>query len=113
MAELTRDQILARKLGGGQPFNLPDGSGSVVLRGMTLDEGMSLNECETQAARNHLLLHYGFVSPALSVEDAAAWCANDSVGVLTSVANRISEMSGMQEGAGKSGPPSSGRRSRS
>lgn len=112
MAELTREQILARKLGGGTTFDLPDGSGSVVLRGLTMQEGVLLSEA-SGAARTHLMLHFGMVSPALTVEEAGQWAEQDSVGVLTDVADKINELSGMGEGAGKSGPPRPRRRPRS
>lgn len=109
---LTRAQILARKTGEGETFDLP-GGGTVVLRGLTRDEAMLVRaaaENSNQDADNEMI-SLGMVDPKLSVQDVATWARNDSAGVLVAVSAKISELSGMSEGAGKSRVPRTRRRS--
>lgn len=103
MGVLTREQILARKLAGAEPFDLPDGSGQVMLRGLTRNEALAVKDGETTADKDDIVVSLGMVEPALSIEDVAAWAAADDAGTLAAISNRISELSRMQEGAGKSG----------
>jgi hypothetical protein len=103
---LTREQILARKVTGKPvPHDLGDGD-TVMLRGLSRDEALEVQkkgQGGDLAGADNLLVHHGLVDPPLSVEDVAAWAAADSAGVLTGVSNHISEISGLSEGAGKSG----------
>ncbi len=106
---LTREEILGRKLGNVE-LELPDGSGTVVVRPLNREETIAVGrvaEDDTSdagtAARHDLITHLGLVDPALSLEDVQAWAANDVGGVVLAVATKIAEISGMVEGAGKSG----------
>lgn len=110
---LTRDQILARKVAGNTVKHQLD-DGYVIIRGLSRDEALevqNVGQAGDLAGADNLLLHYGLVDPALSLEDVAAWAGADSAGALTGVSNHISEISGLSEGAGKSRVPSPRKRS--
>jgi hypothetical protein len=106
---LTREEILGRKL-GHKTVELPDGSGTVVIRALSRNESLQVREAGpdqggTLAAADNLILHLGLVDPALSLEDVIAWTESDAAGVPSAVSYAIAEISGMVEGAGKSRVP--------
>ena len=102
---LTREQILSRKVAGNTE-EYPIGDDVVIIRGLTRDESLSMRkagEAGDLAAADNMLIHYGLVEPAMSVEDVAAWAVADSAGTLVDLSQAIARLSGMVEGAGKSG----------
>jgi hypothetical protein len=105
---LTREQILARKTVGRPPvkFTLPDGE-VILIRGMTHGESFQARTDDPDE-RYDYMIHFGLVEPKLSLEDARAWRQGDDAGVIESVCHRVMELSGLAEGAGKSGVPSAG-----
>jgi hypothetical protein len=108
MPALNREQILARKVAGHvHKHDLGDGD-TVIIRGLTRDESLEVrraNEAGDLADADNLVIHYGLVEPALSLEDVATWAAQDAAGDLTRLSNHIAEVSGLLEGAGKSRVP--------
>lgn len=109
---LTREQILARKIAGRtEDFTLPDGSGSVVIRGLTRNEALAVRALEDLTERDNLIISFGLVDPVLTPADVGLWGAQDDAGTLTHLSNRLAEISGLAEGAGKSGVPKTRRRS--
>jgi hypothetical protein len=107
MTALTREQILARKTTGRtpQPYVLPDGS-SIMVQGMTHGEAMA-SQVDDTGQRYDLMIHFG-TGKLLSPEDAQAWRDVEEVNVIEGVVAKIMELSGLGEGAGKSGVPSAG-----
>jgi hypothetical protein len=102
---LTRDEILARKTGKGK-CTLPDGS-EVEVRGLTRDEVYKTEKFDTdaddgRAARDNYIISTGMVNPKLSPEDVASMGANGNAGDITYILERISELSGLRQGADKS-----------
>jgi hypothetical protein len=112
---LTRDEILARKVHGNtEQFALGDGDGGyVVIRGLTRNEALQVREGKTTGDMDNLMISLGMVDPVMSPEDVAAWGEVGDAGTMIRLSNRISELSGMVEGAGKSGVPSARKRPRS
>lgn len=109
MTTLTRAEILARKIHGKtEPFEL-DG-GEVLIRGLTHSEALEVRDQDTTLLRMCVMISRGIVNPAMSVDDVRAWSDADEAGVLTRLSERISELSGMSEGAGKSRVPGTRRR---
>lgn len=99
---LTREQILARKTGRGKAV-LPDGS-EVAIRALTRNEVIAMQEdYETSADRDNYIVAMGMTEPKLSVEDVAAWAENADAGDLTAVSEAIARLSGLKQGADKSG----------
>lgn len=100
MATLTRDQLLARKL-GHETVQLEDGE--VIVRPLTRKESIMVRgvEGEDLEERDNLIISLGMVKPQLTPEDVAQWAANDTAGELASVSMAIARISGMLPGAGK------------
>lgn len=99
---LTREQLLARKVSGAVPLDLPD-SGTVMVRGLTRAEALAMQELATVEERDDYIIHKGLVEPALELEDVQAWTKTASAGDTTAISMKVAELSGMSEGAGKSG----------
>jgi hypothetical protein len=101
MGNLTREQILARKV-GQKVIELPDGSGTVTIRGLHRGEALAIGAMQDLLERDAFLTSAGLVDPAMSVDDVKAWGASDGTDVLEFVSREIGVLSAMVEGAGKS-----------
>jgi hypothetical protein len=103
---LTREEILARAT-GGELVTLPSG-GQVKVRGLSRDEAVGVQERDGTAARDNYVIATGMLDPVLSEEDVAHWGQIEgAAGDLVEVSRAIGRLSGMDEGAGKSGPTAS------
>lgn len=110
---LTREEILARKSAGKTKIHkLSDGSGEVEIRPLTRGETLELRDAETLAEKDNVLIHFGLVNPAMTIDEVREWAADESAGVLSDLSQAIGEISGMSEGAGKSGVPRAGAKRR-
>ena len=101
MANLTRDQILSRKVGKGTA-TLPDGT-TVSVRALTRDEVLASQDHSDVADRDNYIVSTGMTDPKLTADEVAAWAAEADAGDLVSVSDAIAELSGLKQGAGKSG----------
>jgi hypothetical protein len=101
MANLTRDEILARRTGRGSA-TLPDG-GTVAIRALTRDQIMEVqDQSRTLQERDTLMISLGMTDPVMTEEEVAEWAANAPAGDLTAVSEGIADLSGLRQGAGKS-----------
>jgi hypothetical protein len=101
MANLTRDEILARRTGRGSA-TLPDG-GTVAIRALTRDQIMEVqDQSRTLQERDTLMIALGMTDPVMTEEEVAEWAANAPAGDLTAVSEGIADLSGLRQGAGKS-----------
>lgn len=101
MAVLTREEILARKL-GRRAVDLPDGSGTVVVRALTRNEAIRVGDLKDDIdAKDNLMIHLGLVEPAMSLDDVAAWALADDAGTLSVISEAIAELSNMTKGSAK------------
>jgi hypothetical protein len=100
MGNLTRAQILARKLGKGTA-TLPDGS-TVAVRALTRDEVLASQDHHTLADQDSFIIATGMTDPKLTMEEVVQWAASAGAGDLTAVSDAIAELSGLKQGAGKS-----------
>jgi hypothetical protein len=103
---LTRDQILARKVGHGEITI--DGAGTVAIRALTMSEAVQVRALEGRADQTYLIISLGMTDPKLSFEDVEAWGTNDSAGTLNAISEGIAAVSGMTDGAGKDAYKSAG-----
>lgn len=110
MGNLTKEQILARKL-GRDVVELPDGSGTVEVRGLNRREALHVSSLDNPYDRDVFLVACGLVDPAMTEEEVKAWGDQDDTGTIEAVSLRIGELSRMVEGAGKSRVPRARRRS--
>jgi hypothetical protein len=98
---LTRDEILARKTGKGVA-TLPDGS-TVEVRALTRNEVLASQDQPTLAMKDNYIVACGMTNPKLTVDEVSQWAEAAGAGDLVAVSERIAELSGLKEGAGKSG----------
>lgn len=110
MANLTREQILARKTGRGKA-TLPDGS-TVGIRALTRDEVLQAQELDDVGDRDTFMVHLGMTDPQLSLDEVALWAASADAGDLVAISDAIAELSGLKPGAGKSGVSGAGEQPR-
>jgi hypothetical protein len=99
---LSRDEILARKVGKGK-VELPSG-GEVAIRAITRDEVYAAEEIDKEhgrAERDNFIVSKAMTDPVMSRQDVAEWGASGSAGDITAVLERVSELSGLSEGARK------------
>ena len=108
MANLTREQILARKTGKGTA-TLPDGS-TVAVRALTRDEVLEAQEGgRSTAERDNYIVATGMTDPKMTEEEVAAWAAGSDAGDLVAVSDKIAELSGLKPAAGKEATKSTSR----
>lgn len=107
---LTRDEILARKKTGRTTERFPIGDGEVIIRGLTRDEALQVRGAETLAEKDNVLISCGLVDPEMTPADVAEWAAEEDAGLLGALSQRIGELSGLVEGAGKSRVSRPGKR---
>ena len=100
MGNLTREQILARKL-GRDVVEIDDGE-TVEVRGLNRHESIAAGEIDDKTERDAFIISCGMVDPQMTVDEVIEWGKNDAGGVLEAVSLRIGELSRMVEGAGKS-----------
>jgi hypothetical protein len=112
MGNLTREAILARKL-GQRVVELPDGSGTVTVRALNRREALNVSDIDDVYERDAYMMSIGLVDPVMSVDDVKAWGEEDDTGTIEAVSRAIGELSRMVEGAGKSSVSRPRRRSRS
>jgi hypothetical protein len=103
MANLTRAEILARKV-GREIVPLPDGS-TVEIRGVTHAEVSTSNKFSDINERTAYIVSKALVDPELSFEDVLAWSQTGDAGDITTISEAAAVLSRLNEGAGKSGVP--------
>jgi hypothetical protein len=100
---LSRDDILARKVGGRTELVELPGGGAVRVRGLTRAEGHELRGLEKQGPQEQEIyaVATALVEPKMSEADVRVWFLEGSAGDLQPIAAKINELSGMNPGAGK------------
>ena len=99
MVMLTREQILARKLGKGVA-TLPDGS-TVQVRALSRDEVLESQDLVTTRAKDNFIIATGMTNPRLTVDEVASWAASSDAGDLVAVSNAIAVISGLAPDSAK------------
>lgn len=101
MANLTREQILARKTGHGLA-TLPDGT-TVAIRGLSHAEVIESQGYDDLNERTCWIVAKALTDPVMSYDDVLAWAAGGDAGDVVTVSEEISVLSRLSEGAGKRG----------
>jgi len=118
VATLDKAALLARKR-SARTEEVDLGEGTVTVRGLVRAEitrarvAASKGSKENQVATldNHYIAA-GLVEPEMTVEEVAAWLAEAPAGDSVAVLSVIQELSGLAEGAQKSGVPGVRKRRR-
>lgn len=80
------------------------GVGTVRVRGLSRAEALECQKVAGDAgALERKALAFGLVEPALSEDEAAGWYGSATFAELEPILSAIQELSGLSEGAGKSG----------
>jgi hypothetical protein len=108
MGQLTREQLLARKI-GHEVVDLGDGS-TVKVRGLNRDQAHTMQQLDTSRDRDLFMIAEGMIEPKMNEEDVAAWFAGDETGAIERVSKAIVRLSGMADGQGKDATKSVPRR---
>lgn len=78
-----------------------EGVGTVRVRALNRGEAMSVQAVETLEAKERRIVALGMVSPKLTEAEVGKWQRNAPAGELEPVTQRISELSGLADGAAK------------
>lgn len=98
-ADLLRRRLPEREV------ELP-GVGTVRVRGLTRAEALEVQKRQGDvAAMERLILSLGLVDPVLTEDEVGEWYAAAPAGELEPVSQAIVDLSGLGEGATKSGVP--------
>lgn len=102
MPRLTKQDLIASVI-NQEEFELPDGSGSVLIRGLTRLEAMNVTKAagDDPALLEREGMAAGLVDPAMTVPEVAAWQATGLAAVVAAVAERIAALSNMDDRGGK------------
>jgi len=77
------------------------GVGTVTVRGLSRFEARLVQGVENEAAAERKLLALGLVDPKITEDDAARWQKVSDATELEAVTDKITELSGLKEGAAK------------
>jgi hypothetical protein len=105
---MDKDQLLKPRL--PEDTHDIDGVGTIRFRALSNGEAIRVSEVAATKNRQALILSLGLVEPALTVGEAHIWMQSAPAGEVDAVSKKIAAMSGMLEGAGKSGLPADGER---
>lgn len=104
--------LLNRKATDGTRKVPIEGVGDVTVRGLSRGEVQRAKELP-EDQRENALISLALVDPELTPEEVAEWLDGAPAGDSVAVMNAVAELSGMTEGARKSGvPPVRNRRRR-
>lgn len=107
---IDREAFLKHRL-GERTVELP-GVGMVRVRGLSRQEVFEIQKLKDTEAMERRVVFCALVEPKLSEEDVAAWYENAPAGEIDLIVTPIQELSGLAEGAAKSGVSAVRRRSR-
>ncbi|OLF07755.1 hypothetical protein BLA60_25845 [Actinophytocola xinjiangensis] len=111
MARLDKSALLKRQR-ADKTAEVDLGEGTVTVRGLTRGEVTQARaaargggrEVQIHAVENHFIAA-GMVDPVMTAAEVAEWLENAPAGDGVAVMEAIQELSGMAEGAQKSGVP--------
>lgn len=107
MTYLDKDALFSRSATREDDVELP-GGGTVRVRALTRAEALRIaaeKKGGGTAVLERKLLAAGLVEPQITEAEAEAWQQSASADAVRAVSDRIAELSGMVEGAAKSGVP--------
>lgn len=96
--------LLAKREANTREVELPSGIGTVTVRGLTRAE---VKRCKSKGddASEDAFIAAGMVDPVLTVAEAEQWAETAPAGDTVAVMEAIRDLSGLGEGAQKSGVP--------
>jgi hypothetical protein len=101
VANLSRDQILARKT-GRSTVELDDGD-TVAIRALTLDEVLQSQEIDDTTEKVCWIVATALTDPVLSLADVQTWAKQGDAGDLQTISDEIAILSRVATRNPKSG----------
>lgn len=103
MGEIISKDTLLQQRFGLTTYTIP-GVGTVRVRSLTRGEALQVVGVEKDKRDLEAqILAWAMIEPKLSVEDARVWMDNSPAGELQTLTQFITRLSGLAEGAAKSG----------
>jgi hypothetical protein len=108
---ITKEALLARRIDGTEDVEVP-GVGTVTIRGLSRAEVMMVRKATDSAGTldgpralviERKMLAAALVDPALTEAEVGQWQASSAAGEMDVVVDAVQRLSGMTEGADKSG----------
>lgn len=99
---MDKAKLLAKREGSYRDVEVD--VGAVRVRGLNRDEVKACQDKDGNTVENKLLAA-GLVDPELTEDEVAEWLASAPAGDYVRVMEALSELSGLNEGAAKSGVP--------
>jgi hypothetical protein len=104
---LTKEQLLAQRF-GVREYEIP-GVGTIKVRSLTRGQALEVVGKELDKAEaERYLLSRGLAEPELTEDDVRVWQDNSPAGEIQEIAKLITELSGLSDGAPKSGVQGAG-----
>lgn len=100
---MDKAKLLANRAGGTQDVEIP-GVGTVKVRALTRAEVKACKGKDDLTQENQLIAA-GMVDPVLTPDEVSEWLDNAPAGEAVAVIEAIRDLSGLGEGAQKSGVP--------
>lgn len=102
MSEDLKALLLSRRIDEGK---VELSVGIVSVRGLTRGEVFATQKAGDTEATERRIVAIGMVDPPMNEDDVKQWQRNSPAGELEAVVDKIRELSGLGEGADKSGVP--------
>lgn len=103
MSDDLRDRLLKPRIGEGSVEI--DGIGTIRVRGLSRGEVFMTQQAKGTEAMERKIVALGMVDPPMNEDDVKQWQRNSPAGELEIVVDKIRQLSGLGEGADKSGVP--------
>lgn len=96
-----KDKLLARRI--PQDTVEIEGLGTFTVRGLSRGEVFMTQQIKGTEASERKILSLAMVDPPMSEDDVRDWQRNSPAGEIEAISAKILELSGLAEGADKSG----------
>ena len=101
MSDDLRERLLKPRI--GESTVDIDGIGAVRVRGLSRGEVFMTQQAKGTEAMERKIVALGMVDPPMNEDDVKTWQRNSPAGELEQVVDKIRELSGLGQGADKSG----------
>lgn len=107
---MDKAELLKKRTGETREVEIP-GVGTVTVRGLSAGEVKRWKGKSESEVERHVIAA-AMVDPVLTLDEVDEWAENAPFGHLVDVIKAVYELSGVSEGAAKSGLPGVGKRRR-
>lgn len=102
---MDKSQLVADRVSGRTAEVEIEGVGTVTVRSLSRWEMIQAGKADDALAQERFILSRAMVDPEMGEDDIAAWQKGSPPGEINAVATVVNELSGIAQGAAKSGVP--------